>query len=803
MIFNNLKSKSLLFFALLTVWAIQPSLAQNSGRIEGKVIDANNNELLPFVNVIVKGTTVGATTDLDGKFIITGLTPGFVTLQASFVGYEMGLSPEVQVTNANPAYVEIRLTPKETAIKEVVVRASPFRRTAESPVSLTRIGVSEIETNPGSNRDIVKVIRSFPGVGSGASFRSDIIIRGGGPSESRFYLDGMEIPNLNHFATQGASGGPNGILNADLINGVNFYSGAFPASRGNALSGVFEFTQPDGNPEKIKVRGTLGASELSLTLDGPIAKNTTMIFSTRASYLKFLFNLIGLPFLPTFYDWQMKVKTKLSPKDELSIISIGSCDLFKLNEGIKNPTQTQEYILTNIPVNTQWTYAIGGVYKHFREKSYQTLSLSRNMLNNRTFKYPDNDESRPKVLDYVSQEIENKFRYENDTRKGTLKLTYGLSGEYVKYNNNTDQQIYADGQLQNIKYQADISFFKYGAFAQASKTFLDSRLTTSFGARIDGNSYSSSMSNPLKQFSPRISASYSLTEKWSINMNSGRYYQLPAYTTLGYKNLAGNYVNRDNNLKYITSDHIIAGVQYQPKDNLVVTLEGFYKYYRNYPFSVRDSLSLASKGADFGVIGDEEVLSTGEGRAYGFEVMNRSKFEESLRLNVILSYTYVISEYRKLNGEFQSTSWDSRHIFNLTVFKGFGKNWSAGLKWRYLGGQPYTPYDLETSSLKSAWDVTGRPLLDFDQLNSVRLAPFHQLDIRIDKRFYFKKWSLMAYFDIQNAYGFQSEQPDYVVRAKDAAGNYILTDGGTKYQLESIKSTSGTVLPSIGIMIQF
>ena len=800
---NKLKSFAVLLYTVIAAIAVQPSLAQNSGKIEGKVIDATNNEALPFVNIIVKGTTIGATSDLDGKFIITGLQPGFATLQASFVGYENDLSPEIQVTNANAAYVEIKLTPKETAIKEVVVKASPFRKTAESPVSLTRIGVSEIETNPGSNRDIVKVLRSFPGVGSGAAFRSDIIIRGGGPSESRFYLDGMEIPNLNHFATQGASGGPNGILNADFINGVNFYSGAFPASRGNALSGVFEFSQQDGNPDKMKVRGTLGASDLSLTLDGPLGKNTTMIFSTRASYLKFLFSLIGLPFLPTYYDYQLKVKTKLSPKDELSIISIGSCDLFKLNEGIKNPTPEQEYILTNIPINTQWTYAIGGVYKHFREKSYQTIVLSRNMLNNKTFKYPENDESRPKVLDYLSQEIENKFRYENDTRLGKFKLVYGVAAEYVKYNNKTSQLIYADGGMQNINYNADISFFKYGVFAQASKTFLESRLTASLGARADGNTYSSSMNNPLKQFSPRVSASYSLTEKWSLNVNSGRYFQLPAYTTLGYKNLAGNYVNRDNNLKYITSDHIIAGIQYQPKDNFVTTLEGFYKYYRNYPFSVRDSLSLASKGADFGVVGDEEVRSTGEGRAYGLEVMSRAKLDESLRLNIILSYTYVISQYKKLDGQFQSTSWDNRNIINLTVFKGFGKNWSAGFKWRYLGGQPYTPYDMETSSIKDAWDVTGRPLLDFNQLNSLRLAPFHQLDVRIDKRFYFKKWSLMAYVDVQNAYGFKAEQPDYVVRAKDAAGNYILTDGGTRYQLERIKSTAGTVLPTIGIMIQF
>ncbi|MFO7615729.1 MAG: TonB-dependent receptor [Bacteroidales bacterium] len=795
--------KSLASLIMILAVAGQPLTGQNSARIEGKVVDAVNNEPLPFVNIILKGTNIGTTSDLDGNFRFTGLAPGFVTLQSSFVGYEMGFSPELQLTNANTSYVEIKMTARDTEIREVVVRASPFRRTEESPVSLTRIGVSEIETNPGSNRDLSKVIRSFPGVGGGTTFRSDIIIRGGGPSESRFYLDGMEIPNINHFATQGSSGGPAGILNADFINGVNFYSGAFPANRGNALSGVFEFSQTDGNPDKIRLRGTLGAAELSLTLDGPVGNNSTLIFSARRSYLKFLFSLIELPFLPTFTDYQMKYKIKLTPKDELSIISIGALDEFALNLGIKNPTPEQEFILTNIPVNEQWSYAIGGVYKHFRQKSFQTVVLSRNMLNNASYKYPENDESRPKVLDYNSQEIENKFRFESNTRFGQYKLIYGLSGEYAKYNNQTRQQIFAGGMLRDINYDTDIDLFKWGGFGQVSRSFLNSRLIGSIGLRMDANNYSSSMSNMLEQTSPRFSLSYTLSDQWSLNANTGRYFQLPAYTTLGFKNLDGVLVNRENNLKYIRSDHYIAGIQYQPKEYLFASLEGFYKTYANYPFSVRDSLSLATKGSDFGVIGDEEVVSTGIGRAFGFEVLNRTKLEERLKLNLILSYTFVISQFQNLEGEYISTNWDNKHIINLTVFKGFAKNWSAGMKWRFVGGTPFTPYDLATSSIKAAWDVAGGPLLDYSQLNSLRLAPFHQLDLRVDKRFFFESWSLMAYVDIQNAYNFKGEQPDYIVRDKDENGNYILLDGGTRYQLKRINSLSGTILPTIGIMIQF
>jgi len=798
-----MKKIKILLLTFLSVFIASTSLnAQNNGKITGKIIDANSNEPLPFVNVIVKGTNIGTTSDLDGVFNMTGIAPGFVTLQASFVGYEMGFSSEIQVTNANTAFVEIKLTPKDTEIQEVVIKASPFRKTEESPVSLTRITVSEIETNPGSNRDISKVIRSFPGVGSAASFRSDIIIRGGGPSESRFYLDGVEIPNINHFATQGSSGGPVGILNADFINGVNFYSGAFPANRGNALSGVFEFTQQDGNPEKLKLRGTLGASEISLTMDGPIGEKTNYIFSARRSYLKFLFDLIELPFLPTFTDYQLKLRTKLTPKDEITVVSIGALDEFALNLGIDNPTEDQEYILTNIPVNEQWSYAIGAVYKHFSENSFQTFVLSRNMLNNVSYKYPDNDESQERVLDYRSQEIENKFRFENNTRLGSFKLIYGLNGEYAKYNNATQQKIYADGGLININYNTDFDLFKWGAFGQVSKTFLNARMVASFGLRTDANNYSKSMQNMLNQLSPRFSLSYSLTDQWSLNANTGRYYQLPSYTTLGYKNLDGILVNKENDLKYVAADHYIAGIQYQPKENILASIEGFYKNYHNYPFSLRDSISLATKGSDFGVIGDEAVSSTGEGRAFGFEILNRTRLDQ-YKLNIILAYTYVISQFQNISGEYIPTTWDSKHIFNLTVFKEFAKNWSTGFKWRYVGGLPYTPYDIESSELISAWRVAGGPIWDFNQLNSLRLKPFHQLDLRVDKRFFFDRWSLMAYIDIQNAYNFQAEQPDYIIREKDEAGNYLTTDNNTRYILKRIQSNSGTILPTIGIMIEF
>lgn len=791
----------IIYFLLLL--GVLPAVGYaQTATLSGKVEDATSNEPLPFVNVVVSGTGIGTVTDENGHFEFDNLNPGYIRIEASFVGYKKYSSQEFEVSRANTAYVEIRLEKSQAKIEEVTVTASPFRKTLESPVSLRTIGIGEIEKAPGANRDISKVIQSFPGVQSTPAYRNDIIIRGGGPSESRFYLDGVEVPFINHFATQGASGGPVGILNADFIREVNFYSGAFPANRGNALSGVMEFNQIDGNEQKLKFQGTLGASEIAATLDGPIGEKTNFVFSVRRSYLQFLFSVLELPFLPNFTDMQFKTRTRFNAKNELTIIGLGANDVFDLNEDIENPDDEQKYILSELPVNEQWNYTLGAVYKHFRQNSYQTFVLSRSHLNNSAYKYFENDDSSEenKILDYNSEEIENKLRFENTSRMDGFKLNFGASLDFVNYTNRTAQSRLMDNQIIEINYNTDINLVKYGLFAQISKTILNERLALSLGLRTDANNYSASMNNLLEQISPRFSASYSLTKQWSLNFNTGRYYQLPAYTTLGYKQ-DHVFVNKANNLKYIAVDHLIGGLEFRPKPMIQFTAEAFWKAYSDYPFSVNDQISLANKGADFGVVGDEEVLSSSEGRAYGAEFQARVSSGKGFNLN--FSYTLVRSEFEDGAGTYIPSSWDSKHLLTATTTKDLKRNWRVGGRWRFVGGLPYTPWDLDKSSLVEAWSLKGGPYLDYSKLNTQRFDPFHQLDLRIDKSYYWEKVTAKFYLDIQNFYNFQAQQADIIVRAEDANGNFILTDNGTRYVLNEIESTSGTVLPTIGIIVQF
>ncbi len=796
----------LLFF---TGFGLNAFAQSENGVIKGKVYNAKNNEPVPFANIIIRQTDIGTASDIDGEFKFTGIEPGYVELKVSSVGYETYITESFMVTNARPAYIEIPLSEKSEEIEEVRITASPFRLDKESPVSMRRIGVEQIEKSPGANRDISRVIQSFPGVASSVSFRNDIIVRGGGPGENSFYLDEVEIPNINHFATQGASGGPVGIINVDFIREVNFYSGAFPSNRGNALSSVLELKQINGNKDNVEVQGAIGASEASLTFDGPISDNTTFVFSARRSYLQLLFDALELPFLPTFNDFQFKSKTRFNDKNELRLIGLGAIDDFDLNTDA-NETESQQYILDYIPVNTQRNYTIGAVYKHYRDNGNDTWVLSRNYLRNRSYKYQNNREvDSLKRLDYTSDEAETKFRYENTTITNGYRMNAGLGLEYASYTNNTFRKSFIGGQSFTIDYNSTLDFFQWNLFGQISKSYFNEKLSLSLGIRADANNYSESMSNLIDQASPRFSLSYQFAPEWSLNFNTGRFYQLPPYTTLGFSNQEGDLINKQNGLKYISADHVVGGFQFLPDDQSKISIEGFYKNYNDYPYSLDDSISIANKGDNFGSYGDEEVKSVAEGRAYGLELLFRH--QNLFDINMILSYTYVRSEFRELNNQLEVTSnyipssWDNRHLLKLTATREFKNNWQLGMKWRFVGGSPYTPLDRQKSAQIAAWDARGRAYPDYDRLNSKRLNPFHQLDLRVDKQYFFDNWSLMLYLDVQNVYDFTADEPPVFIRKTNEEGEPLVEPNNPgRYVLKQLElETSGNILPSLGIIVEF
>ena len=810
---------SIFFRMLLMVGFVCLNFVANAqdklGTLSGKITDIKTNEKLEFVSVILQNTNLGSLSDSTGNYKIPNIPLGTYNVAVSFVGYETKIVFDVVISTTSTTFLDAQLESSDE-VEGVVVMGSTalFNKTLESPVSLKTLSANEIERNPGGNRDITKVIQSYPGVVSAVSFRSDLVIRGGSSSENKFYLDGVEIPTINHFTTQGATGGAFGMINVNMIKEVDFMAGAFPANRGNTLSSLFEFKQKEGNREQIKGTVIIGVSDFALMADGPINKKTTFNSSIRTSTQGFLGKVLGFPIIPTYTDFQFKIKSNLNEKNEITFIGLGAYDKSTINNDFKNGTIFKssndeqkaifEAFKNNIPGNTQYNFTFGANYKHYTKNGFHQIVLSNSHFNNKNEKYRDGIvvESN-RLLNYKSTENELKARYERHfSIKSGYDLVLGAGFENADYSNNTKGIRPTATGVINDEYNTNLNFNKYGLFISASKRYFNEKLNLSLGARLDAADYSNKTSNPLAQFSPRFSLAYNFTDNFSFNFNTGRYYQLPPYTTLGYKDNNNTFVNKSNGLKYIAVNHLIGGLEYNFKNNLKITAEGFYKVYQNYPFLIDQQISLANKGSDFGTIGNEPANSSSEGRSYGLELMAQQKLWKGFY--GIVAYTLMKSEFKNNAGNFVPTAWDYRHIAVLTIGKRFKNNWEIGTKIRFASGGPYTPYNASLTANKQVWDAIQQGIPDFSKTNGERVGNFFQTDLRIDKKWQMKKYSFNFYLDIQNITNNSLQQPPVVYADKNTDGtiktdpnnpdNYLLKQGNFKQ--------SFNLFPTVGLIIQ-
>ena len=678
---------------------------------------------------------------------------------------------------------------------EVVIVANPFEKLEETPLSIQKLSAEEIATYPGGNNDIAKVVQSLPGVsGSIGGFRNDVIIRGGAPNENVYYLDGIEIPNINHFATQGSAGGPVGLLNVSFFEGVTLSTSAFGAQYDNVLSGVLQFDQRNGNNRDFKTNIRVSSSEAALTVEGPLFKkeeessSTSFIASVRRSYLQLLFQAIGLPFLPDYWDYQYKLAHKIDDYNDLIITGIGSIDDISVNVPDEFDPE-QQAILDQIPIIQQQSNTAGISWKRrFKNgNGFMETTLSNNWLLNDFRQYEDNENQTGLYLQNESTEMESKLRYTVTQFKGDWVVSYGSILQRADYANATENLV------NSFSYDNSLKFYRYGFFSQVSRKFYKERLSLSGGLRTDGNNFMLSGNELWKTLSPRLSASYALDEsrKWKLNASIGRYFKIPPYTILGFQDASGAYANQ--NAEYIQNDHAVLGLEYLVTPSARISAEGFYKQYENYPVSLTDSVSLANLGGDFSVLGNEPVASVGLGRTYGLELLYQKKFTNNYY--AILALTLYRSEFTGFDPDnYISSSWDNGRLLTFTGGYKFGNNWEISARVRYLGETPYAPVDLV------ATQVTYPAIIrDYGRQGSVTLQPFNQTDIRLDKKWNLRGFTLDVFLEIQNALAQDlPSQPSYGL-SRDSEGNVLQPE--QVIEIQSVNNSA--VLPSIGIVIDF
>lgn len=809
--------KKNIFFFLILLLASFSAFSQQLGSIIGSVQDKNTLENLVGVDITIEGHNTTALTGNDGTFKME-LPVGKYAISANYFGYHKTTFYNIEVTTGNDQIVNFELQQQIEVLQGVTISTnrsnSAVATDMTTPLSVQQLTTQEIKSNPGGNFDVSKVVQMLPGIGlsNGVGERNDIIVRGGAPNENVYYLDGIEIPVLNHFQTQGSSGGAQGILNVSFIESLKLSSSAFDAKYSNALSSTFVIKQRNGNPDRFSGNIRSSLTESALTLEGPLSSRTTFLASVRKSYLGVLFKIVDLPIRPDFYDFQYKVNHKFNDRTTLTAIGIGAIDNFSFAP-TKESTPENIYVLRSTPYINQWTYTMGFNLNRKIENGFMNFIVSRNMFNTTLDKFEDEqkiEENRTLRID--SYEVENKFRFDYNKFINGWRLSAGVDAQYVGYYGKVFNKIgfvSADdiGNIipaKSMEFNSSIDFFKYGLFLQAAKRFYDEKLLLSGEFRSDMNSFTTTGSNPLQTLSPRLSASYSINPQWNLNASVGSYFKSPVYTALGYKNQEGDFVNED--MKYTKSTHYIIGTEYLPKNSLRFTAEAFFKSYDNYPVSATTGTSWANVGTEYGSVGSERILTIGKGQTYGVELFMQQKMTN--KLFYVASYSYIVSMFSGADGNLNSSSWDNRHLFTGTMGYSFNRNWELGAKYRFAGGNPYTDFDIDAS--QKNYLLLGQGIPDVAILNQNRLSNYNQLDLRVDKKYNFKKTSLAIYLDVQNLLVQKNETNPNFTFKRNAENTAFETTNGQPIEADGsnaipviIKNKTGHPLPSIGFIYEF
>ena len=785
----SFKIKYISFFFIFLITTTF-SFAQVKTSIKGNVVDERGAPI--FAASIYLNNSQGTVSEEDGTFQITNVVPGSYNLTASFVGFDSQTKFNIIIkSKVNRSFNFILIESSESLEEVVVSNKNTISRPKETPLSTQSLSAVEIATYPGGNNDVVQVAQSLPGVSpSVGGFRNDLIIRGGAPNETVYYLDGVEVPNINHFATQGSAGGPVGLLNVSFINDVTLSTSAFGSQYDNPLSGVLQFKQRDGNKERFNTNIRVSATDAAFTFEGPLFKNkkiesnTSFLLSVRRSYLQALFKLIGLPIRPDYWDYQYKLSHQIDKYNDLYFIGLGSVDDFTV-EAPEDYDEEAQAVLEQAPFIKQKTNSIGVTWrKRFKDGSgYMESTLSNNRLENIFTNYIDPENETGIIFRNDAIESETKLRHQLTKFLSDWKITAGFNLQHSFYTNNTTNNTDA------IFYTTEIDFMKYGFFANATRSFFDEKFDVSVGFRMDDDSFTTS-SGLVSNFSPRLSLSYEFLEDWRISATAGRYFKIAPYTILGFRDSNGILSNKDSD--YTQSDHYVIGLQHYLNPAASISLEGFYKKYSNYPVSVLDQISLANKGADFEVLGNEDVETIGNGRSYGLEFQYQQKLLNNFYS--IFSYTYFFSEFTGFETDIYTPSvWDSRHLISFVGGYKLKKNWEISSRYRFAGQTPYVPTNLD-ATLASYPEI----ILDYTRLGEEKLATFSQLDIRVDKKWNYNKYSLNIFFEVQNVLGQSIPRPNEYGLSRDMNGNL-----NNPLSLSQINQDTSTSIPSIGIVVDF
>jgi hypothetical protein len=700
------------------------------GTIKGKLLDAETKAPLIGANVSIMNTMMGAATDLEGNFVIPNVPVGSYALKFSYMGYETMVKTDVIVKSQRITFVNAEMKMAAVEMTGVTVTAGYFAKTDEQPVSTVNFSYEEIRRAPGSAGDVSRIMMSLPSVAKVNDQSNNLIVRGGSPVENTFFIDNIEIPNINHFPTQASSGGPIGMINVDFIQEVNFYTGGFSALHGDKLSSVMDISFREGNRNEFDGQLDLNFAGFGGVAEGPLFnKKGAWLFSARRSYLDFLVKTFdaGTTVAPVYGDLQGKIVYDLNPSHKLTLLSVWGDDhnspdreTGENNDMIYYGNQDIYEGTTGVNWRAVWgklgfsNTSIAYTSSKFREDFFETntgIHAVKNRSHEQTIKFRNVNHLRLNHRHTVEFGVDAKYLmadYDNFYAETTDALGDTVSALALK-----------DGMAAN----------KIGAFVSyVAKPF--DRFTTTLGVRTDYFSYNKNVS-----VSPRLAFSYQITPLTSINGSAGLFYQNLPLLLLSQS-------GKNKALKDPMAIHYVLGIDHLLAESTKLTLEIYQKNYDRFPLNPAQPALFPIDGSFFSHYG--VLIDNGKARARGIEIMLQKKLAEDFY--GLASASYFRTRYKGGDGVWRDRDFDNRFTFSVEGGYKPNANWEFSLRWIYAGGAPYTPLDLEASK------ANHRAVLDESRINEARYSAYHSMNIRFDRRFHFSQSNLIFYLSAWNAY---------------------------------------------------
>ncbi len=712
-----------------------------TGIIKGRVLDHATKEPLAGVNIEVLDTRFGAASDNNGFYVITDVPVGNCQIRISYIGYEAQIQTDIIVRPDRTTYYNAELKESLIEADAISVSAGYFNNTADHPLSLTNFSAEEIRRAPGSAGDVSRIIYGLASVAKVNDTKNSLIVRGGSALENSFYIDNIEISNINHFPEQGSSGGPIGMINVDLIKDVNFYTGGFSADYGDRLSSVMELQFREGDRDRFNGQLDFGLGGVGGVAEGPMLNQKgSWLVAARRSYLDLIVGAIGETnsAVPQYSDIQLKMVYDPSPYHRLTVIGITGWDEISLNpaDAVENEQNMyNDFSLWQNTFGLDWRYL-------WAREGYSNISISHaftkytfGLKETRYFADTGNEKT---LLDQSSNEQEFRLRNVNHYNVNrSLKFDFGLEFKYLLADFNNYYGPYYDflgNPTPALSVTGKSSGYKlHGFFSLMWQPF--TRLSVTPGLRLGHFTY-----NNQTHISPRLSVSYQVLDNTSLNFSSGIYYQnLPLVL------LAQNEANKQ--IKDPRATHFVVGVSHLLTENTQLTVEAYNKDYQDMPVDpAQPDLFLMDEVYQTGLFLTHGPLQDGgRANARGIEVMVQKKLAESVY--GMVSASYFRSTYEDISGKVRDRVYDNRLTFNIEGGYKPSKEWEFSMRWIYAGGAPYTPLDEQASA------AARRGIYDSELINEARLPDYHSLNLRVDRRFFFSRSNIVLYLSVWNVYG--------------------------------------------------